>query len=169
MTTETQKPAESVVATINKTMQEGRMTQLAPGRLLLAEHAHQTFVAVPEADTPPDALIDSKYWAHYAVNSTYELKPGDMILVKPEDGTYFAELMVRAVSRGNVQVAEIRRVQLDKAQVPAEEDDHEIRHSGSIKKWRVIRKADKRELISGLATRDAAIDWLREHRKAFAA
>lgn len=161
---------ESVVAAINKTMQEGRMTQLAPNRLMLAEHAHNTYVATPETGTPPDALLDSKYWAHYSVNTSFLVKPGDIILVKPEDGTYFMELIVRSTYRGGVKVAEILRKQFDAAAEAAEEaDDHEIKFSGSIKKWRVIRKADRHELVSGLDSKEAATDWLREHRKAFAA
>jgi hypothetical protein len=163
------QPTESVVATINKTLQEGRMTQLAPGRVMLAEHAHQTFVATPEVGTPPEALLASKYWAHYSVNSNTEMKPGDIILVKAEDGTYFSELMVRSKYSGGVNVVTLRHVVLDKAVETAQEaQEYEIKHSGPRMKWRVIRLADKRELVNGLETRDAAVDWLREHKKAFA-
>jgi hypothetical protein len=169
MSAETPKPTDSVVATINKTMQEGKVTQLAPNRLQLAEHAHQTYVAYPEADTPPEAVLDPKYWAHYSVNHNTDMKPNDIILVKPEDGTYFMELMVRAKFTGGVKVAELRRVMLDKAETTEDLGDYETRWSGNRLKWRVIRKSDKRELVSGLETKDAAYDWLREHKKAFAA
>ena len=172
--TKDQEP-KTLVGTINKAMQENKVSQLAPGRVMLAEYAHQTFVAMPEADTPFEAVLDSKYWAHYAVNTGMEMKPGDIILVKPEDGTYFAELIVRSKYRGGVLVAALRKVDLNKA-VEAEQalelmgdPDYEIRHSGARLKWRVIRKSDKRELTSGHETRDAAQDWLKEHKKALAA
>jgi hypothetical protein len=159
---------ESVVATINKTMLEGKMTQLAPNRVMLAEQAHQTFVATPETETPPEALLDPKYWAHYSVHQHFDFKPGDIILVKPEDGSYFMELIVRAKTAGAVKVAELRRVVLDKSAEDVEDaGEHEIKWSGPRLKWRVIRKHDKREMKNALDTKDAARDWLREHVKAF--
>jgi hypothetical protein len=164
------KPDESVVATINKTMQEGKMTQLGPNRLMLAEHAHQSFVASPETDTPPDALLDSKYWAHYSVNPNLQLQPGNFIYVMPEDGTYFMELLVRSTYRGGVNVKELRRVIFDKAdEASGEVNEHEFRWSGPSLKWRVIRKLDKRELVNGLPNKEAAQEWLRNHLKAIAA
>lgn len=160
----------SLVGTINQTMREGRVTQLAPNRLVTADFSHQTWVATPETGTPPEALLDSKYWAHYAVNPNTDLKPGDIVLVKPEDGTYFMELLVRSKYRGGVKVAALRCVKFDAAEESAEATaEYEVRHSGPKLKWRVVRIADKRELVSGLETRDAADQWLREHRKAFAA
>lgn len=150
--------------------QETKVTQLSPNRLMHAEHAHTTFVAHPETGTPPDALLDSKYWAHYSVNPSMQMNAGDMILVKPEDGTYFMELLVRSTYRGGVNVVELRRVELNNPEIAGEEsEDHEIKHSGPRLKWRVIRKSDKRELTNGLPTKDAARDWLREHLKAIAA
>ena len=161
---------ESVVATINKTLQEAKVTQLAPSRLAHAEHAHQTFVATPEAGTPPEAVLDSKYWAHYSVNPNLQMNPGDMILVKPEDGTYFMELIVRSRYRGGVNTKELRRVVFDKVDDTSEETkDYEIKHSGRNLKWRVLRKSDRRELVSALPTREAAQEWLKGHLNSLAA
>ncbi len=153
-----------------KAKQETAVTQLSPNRVMLGEHAHQTFVAHPETGTPPDALLDPKFWAHYSVNPSMQMNTGDVILVKPEDGTYFMELIVRSTFRGGVKVAELRRVMFDQADAQNEDlGDHELRWSGARLKWRVIRKSDKRELTSGLPSKDAARDWLREHLKALAA
>ncbi len=150
--------------------QETKVTQLSPNRLALAEHAHQTWVACPEPGIPADAMLDPKCWAHYARNPNMQISPSDIILVKPEDGTYFQELLVRDVFAGGIKVQELRRVNLDKPAEEAEQDnEHEIKHSGPRLKWRVIRLADKRELVSGLPDKDAARDWLREHKKALAA
>lgn len=158
---------KTLVGTINHAMREGKVTQLAPSRLQLSEHAHQTWVAYPETGTPPDAVLDPKYWAHYSVNANTDMKPGDIILVKPEDGTYFSELIVRAKTTGAVKVRELRRVILDATEDFADDGEYEIRWSGNALKWRVIRRHDKRELVSGLTDRDAARDWLKEHKKAF--
>lgn len=149
--------------------QETKVTQLSPNRMALAEHAHQTWVATPESGTPPDALMDPKCWAHYSVNQNMKVNVGDIILVKPEDGTYFMELLVRDVFRGGIKVVELRRVMLDKADSSEEFDEYELKHSGPNLKWRVIRKSDKRELVSGLVSKDAAREWLREYAKKLAA
>lgn len=82
--------------------QETKVTQLAPNRLALAEHAHQTWVAAPETGTPPEATLDPKYWSHYSVNPNMQMNMGDIILVKPEDVTYFQELLVRERDRNSV-------------------------------------------------------------------
>jgi hypothetical protein len=148
------------------------MTQLAPNRLATAEYAHQTFVATPETGTPPDALLDPKYWAHYSVNPNVKINVGDIVLVKPEDGTYFMELMARDAFRGGIKMVELRRVVLDAEESPADADfgkEFEIKHSGPNLKWRVIRKVDKRELVNGISTKEAARDWVREHKKSLAA
>jgi hypothetical protein len=150
--------------------EETKVTQLSPNRLMLSEHAHQTWVASPETGTPPEALLDPKCWAHYSVNPNMQMKPGDLILVKPEDGTFFQELLVREVFRGGIKVLQLRLVNLDKVESQSESDgEHEIKWSGPRLKWRVIRLADKRELVSGLENRDAAASWLKEHKKALAA
>lgn len=146
--------------------EETKVTQLAPNRLQHAEHAHQIFVAAPEVGTPSDAVLDPQYWAHYSVNPNLQLKPGDHILVQPEDGTYFMELLVRSAHRGGVNVVELRRVKLDKASENVEDfGDHIVKWSGPRLKWCVERKADKRRLSDTHQTRDAAVDWLREHMK----
>jgi hypothetical protein len=96
--------------------EETKVTQLSPNRLMLSEHAHQTWVASPETGTPPEALLDPKCWAHYSVNPNMQMKPGDLILVKPEDGTFFQELLVREVFRGGIKVLQLRLVNLDKVE-----------------------------------------------------
>lgn len=161
---------ESVVATINKTMQEGKMTQLAPNRVQLVEHARQKWHATPETGTPPDALLDPKFWAHYSVNSNIVIRPGHLIECYAEDGAYFMELLVRDTSRGGIRVVELRRVVFDKVEEVAESfEDHEIKWQGSKIKWAVIRKSDRKKLNDGFEEKDQATQWLRDHRKAFAA
>lgn len=145
------------------------MTQLAPNRLATAEYAHQTFVATPETGTPPDALLDPKYWAHYSVNPNVKINVGDIVLVKPEDGTYFMELLARDAFRGGIKMVELRRVVLDAAESAADDGEFELKFSGPNLRWRVIRKADKREMVNGIQSKEGARDWVREHKKSLAA
>lgn len=161
---------ESVVATINKTMQEGKVTQLAPNRVMLAEQARNLWHASPESGTPLDALLEAKYWAHYAVSHSIVIRPGDRIEAYADDGSYFAELIVRDVARGGIRVAELRRKEFDKIESVGEAiDGHLIKWQGSKVKWAVIRAADQKRLSEGHADKQQAYDWLREHHKAFAA
>lgn len=153
----------------DKTPQETKVTQLSPNRLATAEFAHTTWVAAPESGTPPEAMLDPKFWAHYSVHPSMQMNTGDIILVKPEDGTFFQELMVRERFRGGVKVVQLRLVQLDKAENSDEDPDYEVKYSGPNMKWRVIRKAGKVALVEGLANRDTARAWLLDHKRSQAA
>lgn len=160
---------KSVVAAINEVRKE-IMTQLAPGRVMLAEHARNVWCATPETGTPIETLLDHKYWAHYAVNQSFSVKPGDRIEVYAEDGTYFVELIVRDVSRAGLRVASLRAVKFDDGEQKGEDfGDFEVKWQGQRYKFAVIRKSDKQRVSEGHQQKDQAIDWLREHLKAFAA
>lgn len=149
--------------------EEKKVTQLSPNRLALAEHAHQTFVATPESGTPFEATLDPKYWAHYSVTQSMQMNTNDMILVKPEDGTYFAELLVREVFKGGVKVVKLRHVELDKADDGDVDAEYTLKYSGPVIKWQVIRIKDNRQLVQGLANKTVARNWLIDHKRQLAA
>ncbi len=159
MTTDAKKPEET------------KVTQLAPNRLTLAETARNTWHVTPEAGTPIDAVLDPKYWAHYAVNPSLQVKVGDILQCFAEDNSYFAELIVRHVFRGGMKVAELRRVEFgEKDAMPAEDaGEYEVKFQGPKIKWAVVRKSDKRRMSDGHEEKQQAYDWLREHQKALAA
>ena len=79
------------------------MTQLAPNRFELSINGirHNIFRVTPEMGTAPDALLDPHYWAHVST----KLSIGNIIEVMAEDGSYFAELLVRDVGNLFAKVA----------------------------------------------------------------
>lgn len=79
------------------------MTQLATNRFELSINGirHNIFRVTPEIGTPPSALLDPHYWAHVSA----KLSVGNIIEVMAEDGSYFAELLVRDVGNLYAKVA----------------------------------------------------------------
>lgn len=139
------------------------MTQLTPARIELAEQLRTIWSMSPEADTPFEALLAPEYWAH--VSS--KLRPRDRIEVEPEDGMYYAELIVRDAGKLFAKVEVIRHVELKKYDVRGDLDQQfDIRHAGPNQKWRVVRINDKAVLQSGFSTPDEARTWALQHAKA---
>lgn len=91
------------------------------------------------------SLFKPETWAHLAA----ELPQGTIIEVSPEDGSWWAELLVRASSKLEVIVGELRRVTFDEIK-PRDESEYEIVFAGPKAKHRVIRKADKAVMVEGL-------------------
>lgn len=144
--------------------QETAVTQLAPRRMQLAEHARQVWHITPEKDTPLDAVLEPKYWAHVSM----QMKPGDHIEVLAEDGTWFAELIAIDPGRLYCKVALLRKAVLEKVDVEGGElAGLQIRHRGALKKWCVIRENDV--IQAELGSKEAARAWALEHLKAMAA
>lgn len=139
------------------------MPQLAPSRIELAEQLRTIWSMSPEADTTFEAILLPEYWAHVSA----KFRPRDRIEVEPEDGTYYAELIVRDAGKLFAKVEVIRHVKLKEYNVRGDLDmQFDIRHAGPNQKWRVVRVADKAVLSSGHETPDAARSWAMQHAKA---
>lgn len=118
------------------------MTQLQTGRFKLAEHMRNVFHVVPEAGTPFEALLEQGYWAHISVN----LKPGSKIEVHAEDGTYYAELLVRDAGRLYAKVMPIIHVAFDEVTVSQgdfEAAGYSVKFQGPHLQWCVLRGTDR--------------------------
>lgn len=137
------------------------ITQLQTGRLELAEHQRNLHVAIPEHAVKFEELANPAYWAHVAAR----LRIGDRIEVMPEDGSYFAELIVQDAGKQFAKVAVLRHVKLEAIEVRGEDlsAEYEVKWMGPAKKWRVMRRKDRSELRDGFATSDDATQWLRQH------
>ncbi len=137
------------------------MTQLNPDRMKLAEHVRRDWCATPEFETPPEALLDPGYWAHKAAHLT----KGDIIHARPEDDSYFMELLVLEVGKLFAKVVALRVVKITDAQilnikVP---EGYEIKFRGPVKKWSVLRGTDV--LAEGML-KAAAEKWVTDHVRA---
>lgn len=71
---------------------------ITTSRITLAEYARNIFVVTPEHGTPFEDILKPSYWLHVADTVSMRLRPYDRIEVRPEDGSYFAELIVRSVN-----------------------------------------------------------------------
>lgn len=116
-----------------------------------------------------DEVMKPEYWAHVAGHKN--VKIGDRILVRPDDGSYFAELYVRDVGAAwaKVAVTSLHKWEVQTEAGEVEGDDFEIQFKGPLLLHVVTRKRDGVRLKDTLRTRQEAADWLREHRKALRA
>ena len=103
-------------------------------------------------------LLETDYWGH--VQARFNIN--DRIEVNPDDGSYYAELMVRSRTLGYVVTAVINFVEFDgpvsKLTVP---EEYLIKFDGPYEKWQVTRFGQV--LVSQMTTRPDAETWLKNH------
>lgn len=152
------KPAELPAAPAKS----GR--KLPEARMHLGEAMRNIFVIVPEAGTAFEDLLDPIYWGHVGK----KLRPLDILEIHPEDGNYFAELLVRSVETGGrgAKVAPLRFVGLGAIEAAAEE--YRIEWKGGHSKHAVVRVRDKAVLQAGFGNKEDAAAWLAVNAKSLA-
>ncbi len=151
------------------------MAQAQLTRFQGAEFARMNYVYTVEAGTPYDALFEPSYWAHVAGDR--QIRAFDIFEIRPDEGTYFAELLVIEVDRASVRVLEIRHVDLTKAKKSAPLNAAAglfVQWAGPHDKFRVVRPPSKpgesnAVMKSGFVDKDSAQAWLAENRKSLAA
>lgn len=139
---------------------------LRESRVKLAEYARQRHHVVPEDGTKFEDLLKEEYWAAVA----YMFKPCDLIEVHAEDGSYYAELYVRACGRNWAKVAVINKVMLEPiSAAKATRPEFEAAWKGPSRKFSVVRVSDNEIIRDGFDTREQAEEYIRGHIKALAA
>ena len=112
---------------------------------------------MPREDVIED-LLETDYWSH--VQAKFNIN--DRIEVNPDDGSFYAELMVRSTTFGYVVTAVINFVQFDgpvsRLEAPKE---YAIDFDGPYEKWQVKRL--DQVLVSQLETKNVAETWLKNH------
>ena len=139
--------------------------QLTESRLSLAEYAHQRWSVVPAEGTDFETVLRDSFWAHVSA----KFKIGDIIEVRAEDGSYFAELYIRECGRNYAKTAVLRKVELEPASAPVESADFDIQWKGPHRKFAVVRLSDGEIMKEGFLDRAMAGDYLRSHSRAVAA
>lgn len=136
--------------------------------LHLKEHAIRQHVAYADEGTKIEDILKPEYWAHHAARLTAL----DEITVHEESGAWRAVVMVR--DKGNVW-AKVVLLSKNEFNAPAEGrsvkvgDDLLVDWRGPRVKWSVLRTSDNQRIKDGMATRDEALLWARDHVKALAA
>ena len=138
-----------------------------PNRKLLetqfgdAEYRRRDVIATPEPGTTLDEMLSPLYWAHVAK----QLKQWDRIEVRPSDGAWWAELIVRVAEPFAVRVHVLRHEEFAGApgasRVSEVPEGYEIKNRGRDG-WAVIRLEDKAVLREKQPSREHAVAWLRE-------
>jgi hypothetical protein len=133
------------------------MTQLTPARFNASQSVRNQWQVSPEYGTPPEALLDSGYWAHVSA----KLRRGDIIVALAEDNSYYAELLVLEAGKLFAKVAPLRCVEISVKQMLNVEvpDGYEIKFRGP-KKWSVLRGKD---VLKEDMDKNTAEQWLKDH------
>ena len=116
---------------------------------------------LPDGDTLKDA-VEQDYWVHIAQKLTVL----DRIEIVPDDGSFYAELMVRSLQFGMVVTGVINDVRFDEYSEdrPEAQQNYRVEFKGPHEKYCVFQQDQL--LISKLETQGVADRWLANHRKA---
>lgn len=143
------------------------MTAIIEARFRAAEFWRNLWAVNPEHGTTLEDMLNEGYWAHVAT----KLRPWDKIEVRAEDGSFYAELLVREAGRTWAKVFPITYVKMaaDESKEETVDSNYKIAWKGPQRKWEAIRIKDGSVLKSGLLDKSDAIKYVAEHLKAFAA
>jgi hypothetical protein len=132
---------------------------LNPSLLQRRDHYCFEYAVVLPADVTLEDTLDPGFWSHINAHSPAKLRQHDTIRVIPEDGTYFAELIVLQAGKGFAKVKMLRHLALEESEQPTELSSTEVKWRGPALKWVVERKTDGMRLKERLNTRaDAEIE-----------
>ncbi len=145
------------------------MNQAKEAELQLTEHATVRYTHSVREGTQFEELLVPEYWAHVA----QKLRPHTVIEVIPEDGAYWAELLVLSCDRLWAKVFlmrhyDLQSVDADPAAVASLADGYAVLWKGPAKKHVVLRKSDAAILQEGIQQKSDAQLWLTEHLKTVA-
>jgi len=140
--------------------------QLAPGKENFNQfefHALRYSALIPHGVTLEQILVPG-FWAHHAK----DLRPGDEIRARAEDGSWMAELYIIEASRTSVIVQVLHKHDLKRPVASKKAIDefialHEIRWANPTYKHRVVRLGDGAILNQGFEQKIDAETWLRKH------
>lgn len=145
------------------------MKQAQEKELQLTQHALLDYTHTVSEGTPFEDLLKPDYWAHVA----QKLRPHTLIKVIPEDGSYWAELLVLSCDRLWAKVFVLRHMDLtevaeDPAALASRMSEFDILWKGPVKKHVVVRKSDSTIVAEEIQTKGEAKIWLEGHLKTIA-
>lgn len=148
-------------------MDQVKSPPIERARFHLAEHYQQGYVAVVPKNTDPRSLEDPAYFANVA----NLCRASGKIFVECEDGTWVADMYIRAVGPQYVMAKVLNIWDLSDYKPQAETETSEkagykVEFAGRFHKWRVIRISDSAVVHKEADTRELAEAWLNEHLKA---
>lgn len=140
------------------------MKKLPSSRFKLADYKRNEFRVSPEHGTTLEDIQKPEFWSHVAAH----LAPFDTIEVIPEDGSFYAELLVITSGKQFATLKLLRHVELDgnsakaaKDDTPALHPDYRVEWAGVGEKHRVVR-ADGEVMEKGFQKKTDAEAWLQD-------
>lgn len=140
-----------------------RVETLTPARVGIAEEKRQDWVADAVEGTTLEDVLEPSYWAHVAA----DMKPMARIEVRVDTGEWLAELLVINCGKNWAQVHLLQHYGLvTRAETQPAADKYRVDWKGPHLKFVVVRLADSEVVQKGLASRQAASDWITNFEKA---
>lgn len=138
--------------------EEPKAPSIHPDNIVLAEHARYVYRLNVPPGVPVERLLDPDYYAH----TVGKFKPGFLIEALAQDGTYFANLLVRKVEKTGLHCTLLQVFDLSPKVKPkgkGQTTDYKIAFGGAHK-WRVIRLSDNEVMHHGEPSEGDARVWL---------
>jgi|GEM_PF-2816595 len=130
--------------------------QALPSQFVSGEFARNLWNHVPEYGTTRENLMQPEYWAILAP----QMRIADRVEVMSEDGSWYAELLVRNVSQGAVSVGLLNYREFEViAENELELEGMRIAFRGRSRMWIVQRISDNHVLREGLKDRGEALHF----------
>ena len=133
--------------------------RLTEKRFRQAEFVRTIWNIVPESGTPYNAVLAPSYWLHNA----RKMKPSDIIEVFPDDGAFYARLIVVGVGQRGAFVQPLEHVKLTPMDTAALSSKFGVDWLGPFYKHCVVEHGVKEPRKTGFDTPAAASKWLAEN------
>lgn len=138
-------------------MPDAAKSKLKESQCTYAEELRNIHAVTPPAGTEFDVLLEPDYWSHVA----RRMRPLDRIEAMPEDGSWWAELLVIHTGPVSVMVRKLRYHELD--EVDPDEIDNDlfkIKWGGPSVMYRIIRKSDNEVVKDHFRNKSDAVNWM---------
>lgn len=135
---------------------------LNPNRCKETPVVNNSWSVTLEEGTELDDVLAEEFFANVA----QRMRPYDKIMVRTDDGAWYAELLVLSVGKTWVRAVLLFKKALEVSRDSIEVEGYEVLYKGPQKKFCVIRKVDNSMIHEGEDSRETAFTWLAEFMRA---
>ena len=137
----------------------------ANGDLQLAEYVRSVHYLWAPTNATIEQVTDIKCFVHIA----NKLKPNDEIIIRAEDDTFYARVLVRVVRHLDVIVTVLEYFQMKESVDATGDSEYDVSYINGRYKWGFKRKGSSEWILKEMQTEQEALVALNDHRKALAA
>lgn len=143
----------------------GMSLYLFDGRMKEAAYAYNSWSVVLDEGSNYGDVFRPEFWSHVAM----KFRVGDLIQVRNDQNTLYAELYIRDCGRLFAKVEEIRKIEFEVSEAVAEDSPYYVKWASMHHKWSVFRRSDRERVKDGFETREGATLFMIDHAKSMAA